>query len=64
MVHPFCASDNLYASVPARRAQVFDLLLQRLDAFEQIRQLRGLCHGVHLMAVKQEEKIPEILAMA
>jgi methylenetetrahydrofolate reductase (NADPH) len=32
-------------------------------AAEQIRQLRGLCHGVHLMAVKQEEKIPEILSM-
>lgn len=32
-------------------------------AAEQIRRLRDLCHGVHVMAIRQEEKIPEILSM-
>lgn len=33
-------------------------------AAEQVQQARQLCHGVHLMAVKREELIPEILDMA
>lgn len=33
-------------------------------AAEQIHQAKQLCHGVHLMAVKKEELIPEILDLA
>ncbi|UZQ54526.1 methylenetetrahydrofolate reductase [Trichothermofontia sichuanensis B231] len=33
-------------------------------AAEQVQYARQLCHGVHLMAVKREELIPEILDMA
>lgn len=33
-------------------------------AAEQIRQARHLCQGVHLMAVRREDLIPEILALA
>ncbi len=33
-------------------------------AAEQVQQARQLCHGVHMMAVKREELIPEILDMA
>lgn len=33
-------------------------------AAEQVRAARQLCQGVHMMAVKREDLIPEILAMA
>lgn len=33
-------------------------------AAEQVRAARQLCHGVHLMAIKKEEVIPQILDLA
>lgn len=33
-------------------------------AAEQVQKARELCHGVHMMAVKKEEVIPEILDLA
>ncbi|MFB6275353.1 MAG: methylenetetrahydrofolate reductase [Halothece sp.] len=33
-------------------------------AAEQVQMARQLCHGVHMMAVKKEEAIPEILDLA
>ncbi|HWP35591.1 MAG TPA: methylenetetrahydrofolate reductase [Thermodesulfobacteriota bacterium] len=33
-------------------------------AARQIRELRGLCHGVHLMTLGLEERVPEILELA
>ncbi|MFP4133263.1 MAG: methylenetetrahydrofolate reductase [Halothece sp.] len=33
-------------------------------AAEQVQRARELCHGVHMMAVKKEEVIPEILDLA
>jgi len=33
-------------------------------AAEQVKAARELCHGVHMMAVKKEEAIPEILDLA
>ncbi|PSO49718.1 MAG: 5,10-methylenetetrahydrofolate reductase [Cyanobacteria bacterium SW_9_44_58] len=33
-------------------------------AAEQVKMARQLCHGVHMMAVKKEEVIPEILDLA
>lgn len=53
-----------------------DEIIQRLDqavdplqegikiAAEQVKLAKNLCHGVHLMAVKKEELIPEILDLA
>jgi methylenetetrahydrofolate reductase (NADPH) len=32
-------------------------------AAEHIRAMKSMCQGVHVMAVKQEEKIPELIAM-
>lgn len=51
-------------------------IIQRLDraqdplkegikiAAEQVKTARELCHGVHMMAIKKEEVIPEILDLA
>jgi methylenetetrahydrofolate reductase (NADPH) len=33
-------------------------------AAEQVRQAQQICHGVHMMAVKREDLIPEILDLA
>jgi methylenetetrahydrofolate reductase (NADPH) len=33
-------------------------------AAEQVQMAKGICHGVHLMAIKREDLIPEILDMA
>jgi methylenetetrahydrofolate reductase (NADPH) len=33
-------------------------------AAEQVKIARGICHGVHLMAVKREDLIPQILDLA
>jgi methylenetetrahydrofolate reductase (NADPH) len=53
-----------------------DEIIERLDkaehplqegikiAAEQVQAARELCHGVHMMAVKKEEVIPEILDLA
>lgn len=48
-----------------RLAQAEKPLLEGMKiAAEQIRMAQSLCHGVHLMAVKKEELIPEILDLA
>lgn len=48
-----------------RLAQAKDPLQEGMAiAAEQIQSARGLCQGVHLMAVKREELIPEILDRA
>jgi methylenetetrahydrofolate reductase (NADPH) len=33
-------------------------------AAEQVRQARSICQGVHMMAIKREDLIPEILDRA
>ena len=33
-------------------------------ASRQVRELRGYCHGAHIMAIGQEESVPEIIAGA
>jgi methylenetetrahydrofolate reductase (NADPH) len=35
-----------------------------LIAAEQVKMASQICHGVHLMAVKREDLIPEILDLA
>ncbi len=35
-----------------------------LIAAEQVQMARQLCHGVHMMAVKREDLIPQILDLA
>lgn len=48
-----------------RLAQASDPLREGMAiAAEQIQLARHLCHGVHMMAVKREDLIPEILEMA
>ncbi|KZR86175.1 Bifunctional homocysteine S-methyltransferase/5,10-methylenetetrahydrofolate reductase [Synechococcus sp. MIT S9509] len=57
-------------------ANIPDSLIARLDAAtdpaaegiaiaaEQVRQFAGIAHGVHVMAVRAEERIPEVLERA
>ncbi|MEB3226584.1 MAG: methylenetetrahydrofolate reductase [Synechococcus sp.] len=57
-------------------AQIPDSIIERLDqaenpltegikiAAEQVKIAKELCHGVHMMAVKKEDLIPEILDLA
>lgn len=48
-----------------RLEQATDPLQEGLAiAAEQVQQARNLCHGVHMMAVRREDLIPQILDMA
>ena len=33
-------------------------------ASRQVRELKGICHGAHIMAISMEESVPEIIAGA
>ena len=39
-------------------------MLFRSIAAEQVVAYRGIAQGVHLMAVKAEERLPEVLSLA
>jgi len=52
-------------SIINRLAQALDPLQEGMTiAAEQVQQAQQLCQGVHLMAVRREELIPEILDLA
>ncbi len=52
-------------SIITRLAQAPEPLQEGIKiAAEQVQQAKSLCHGVHLMAVKREDLIPQILDQA
>ncbi|MBD2102038.1 methylenetetrahydrofolate reductase [Leptolyngbya sp. FACHB-261] len=56
---------NIPDSIIERLAQAPDPLAEGVQiAAEQVRAARDLCQGVHLMAVKKENLIPQILDLA
>lgn len=56
---------NISQSLIDRLAAAEDPLQEGINiAAEQVRHARNTCHGVHLMAVKREDLIPEILDRA
>lgn len=56
---------NIPESTIERLAQAADPLQEGIAiAAEQVRLARQLCNGVHMMAVKREDLIPQILDMA
>jgi methylenetetrahydrofolate reductase (NADPH) len=56
---------NIPEHIINRLAQATDPLEEGMKiAAEQIKIARQLCHGVHMMAVKREDLIPQILDMA
>lgn len=56
---------NIPQSTIDRLAAAEDQLQEGISiAAEQVRQAQNICHGVHLMAVKREDLIPEILDRA
>ncbi|HEY9846640.1 MAG TPA: methylenetetrahydrofolate reductase, partial [Candidatus Caenarcaniphilales bacterium] len=56
---------NIPPEIIARLERAADPLQEgMLIAAEQVKLARQLCQGVHMMAVKREELIPQILDMA
>lgn len=56
---------NIPAQTIDRLARAPEPLLEGIKiAAEQVQMARQLCHGVHLMAVKREDLIPQILDLA
>lgn len=56
---------NIPDSLIDRLAQATDPLMEGVAiAAEQVKMARDLCQGVHLMAIKKEELIPQILDQA
>ena len=56
---------NIPQATISRLERASDSLLEgMIIAAEQVQLARQLCQGVHLMAVKREELIPQILDLA
>lgn len=64
-INRFLPGVKIPDSIIDRLAQAEDPLEEGiLIAAEQVRYARQLCQGVHMMAIKKEERIPEILDLA
>ena len=64
-INKYVPGVDIPDSIINRLAQASDPLQEGIAiAAEQVKLAQSLCQGVHLMAVKKEELIPEILDIA
>ena len=64
-INQYVPGVNIPQAIIARLEQATDPLHEGIViAAEQVRLARQLCQGVHIMAVKREDLIPQILEMA
>lgn len=64
-INQYVPGVNIPQAIIARLEQATDPLNEGIViAAEQVRLARQLCQGVHLMAVKREDLIPQILGLA
>ena len=64
-INRYVPGVNIPQTIIARLEQATDPLHEGIViAAEQVRLARQVCQGVHIMAVKREDLIPQILEMA